>query len=147
MISAGAFFCRSATTALVLEALGTRKKSESEFRYTIKSSITPPSLLHNMEYWAAPSGILAKSFVNIEFKKSSAPAPVTDAFPRCETSKSPTRSRTAACSASTPAPGYSIGMSQPPKSAILALRAKWRSCNGDCFMAHNLALHILGFLL
>ncbi|CAB4603763.1 unannotated protein [freshwater metagenome] len=143
----GALDCRSATTALVFEAFGTMKKSVSVFRYTIRSSITPPAVLQSIEYCAAPFGILVRSFVSIRLRKSNAPSPTTDALPKCETSKSPTRSRTAACSASTPAPGYSIGINQPPKSAILALRAKCRSCIGDSFMAHNLSLHILVFLL
>src|SRR5579863_1370464 len=43
------------------------------------------------------------------------------------TSKRPTAVRTARCSAMRPPPlpGYSTGMSQPPKSTILALRARW----------------------
>ncbi|CAB4739255.1 unannotated protein [freshwater metagenome] len=36
----------------------------------------------------------------------------------CETSKIPTALRTAVCSAITPV--YSMGMSHPPKSAVLA---------------------------
>src|SRR5690242_4851110 len=71
------------------------------------------------------------SFVRHALTKSAAPGPVTDALPRWLTSKTPTRSRTAVCSATTPPPGYSIGMSQPPKSAILAPRATWRSCRGE----------------
>ena len=55
------------------------------------------------------------------------------ALPRCETSKTPTASRTAACSLRTPPPlaVYSIGISQPPKSASLAPSATCRSCRGD----------------
>src|SRR6476620_11044211 len=71
------------------------------------------------------------SFVRHALTKSAAPGPVTEALPRWLTSKTPTRSRTAVCSATTPPPGYSIGMSQPPKSAILAPRATWRSCRGE----------------
>src|ERR1700744_5188794 len=43
------------------------------------------------------------------------------------TSNKPTPVRTAMCSAikPPPLPGYSTGMSQPPKSTILALRARW----------------------
>ncbi len=71
------------------------------------------------------------SLVRQALTKSAAPGPVTEALPRWLTSKTPTRSRTAVCSATTPPPGYSIGMSQPPKSAILAPRATWRSCRGE----------------
>ena len=60
-----------------------------------------------------------------------APVPETRALPRLLTSKMPTRSRTAVCSATTPPPGYSIGISQPPKSAILASSATWRSWIGE----------------
>src|ERR1700722_16903537 len=44
----------------------------------------------------------------------------------CETSTKPTPLRTARCSAIRPPPGhgYSTGMSHPPKSTILALRAR-----------------------
>src|SRR5688572_19054274 len=37
-----------------------------------------------------------------------------------ETSKIPTPVRTARCSLTSPKPGYSMGISQPPKSTILA---------------------------
>src|SRR5580704_9853502 len=44
----------------------------------------------------------------------------------CETSKRPTPVRTAMCSAirPPPGPGYSTGISHPPKSTIFALRAR-----------------------
>ena len=41
------------------------------------------------------------------------------------------RSRTAVCSASTPPPAYSMGISQPPKSASLAPAATCRSWRGE----------------
>src|SRR5829696_632496 len=74
-----------------------------------------------------------RSLLRVEFTKSAAPAPRTRALPRCETSKTPAASRTAACSRSTPPPDapYSIGISQPPKSASLAPRATCRSCRGE----------------
>ena len=50
------------------------------------------------------------------------------ALPRWLTSKRPTALRTASCSLSTPPPGYSMGISQPPKSASFAPRATCRSC-------------------
>ena len=64
----------------------------------------------------------ARSLLGHELTNARAPGPATVAFPRCETSKMPTASRTAACSLSTPPPlaVYSIGISQPPKSASLA---------------------------
>ena len=52
-------------------------------------------------------------------------------MPRWETSKSPTPARTAACSASTPPPAYSMGIDQPLKSASLAPAATCRSWRGD----------------
>src|SRR3954463_8988521 len=66
-----------------------------------------------------------------ESTKAAAPGPRTVAVPRWETSNSPTASRTAACSASTPPPVYSIGIDQPLKSASLAPAATWRSWRGE----------------
>jgi hypothetical protein len=60
------------------------------------------------------------------------PCPRTTPLPRWLTSNTPTASRTARCSLSTPPPGYSIGISHPPKSAS-HLRAEGdgvRSCSG-----------------
>jgi hypothetical protein len=55
-----------------------------------------------------------------------APAPRKRISPMWLTSKSPTLVRTAMCSAISPppGPGYSTGMSQPPKSTILAFNAR-----------------------
>src|SRR3954452_685577 len=66
-----------------------------------------------------------------ESTKAAAPGPRTVAVPRWETSNSPTASRTAACSASTPPPAYSIGIDQPLKSASLAPAATCRLCRGE----------------
>jgi len=57
---------------------------------------------------------------------ASEPRPRNWISPMWLTSKSPTPVRTAMCSAirPPPAPGYSTGMSQPPKSTILAFRAR-----------------------
>src|ERR1035437_10479663 len=56
-----------------------------------------------------------------------APRPRKRISPMWLTSKRPTAMRTARCSAITPppGPGYSTGISQPPKSTILAFRARW----------------------
>src|SRR6478736_4718996 len=97
----------------------------------MRSSTTPPDSSQQRVYCAEPGWMRRTSLVKQELTKSAAPGPVTDALPRWLTSKTPTRSRTAVCSATTPPPGYSIGMSQPPKSAILAPRATWRSCRGE----------------
>ena len=51
-----------------------------------------------------------RSLVRQALTKSAAPGPDTEALPRWLTSKMPTRSRTAVCSATTPPPGYSIGI-------------------------------------
>src|SRR3954464_2701349 len=53
------------------------------------------------------------------------------ALPRWLTSKTPTAVRTASCSRSTPPFGYSMGISQPPKSAIFAPRSRCRESSGD----------------
>src|SRR3954463_12254010 len=66
-----------------------------------------------------------------ESTKAAAPGPRTVAVPRWETSNTPTALRTAACSASTPPPAYSIGIDQPLKSASLAPAATCRSWRGD----------------
>src|SRR6478609_2226863 len=97
----------------------------------MRSSTTPPDSSQQRVYCAEPGWMRRTSLVKQELTKSAAPGPVTDALPRWLTSKTPTRSRTAVCSATTPPPGYSIGMSQPPKSAILAPRATWRSWRGE----------------
>ena len=47
------------------------------------------------------------------------------------TSNRPTPERTAACSASTPPPAYSMGIDQPLKSASLAPAATCRSWRGE----------------
>src|SRR5580692_11589304 len=58
---------------------------------------------------------------------ASEPGPRNWISPMWLTSKRPTPVRTAMCSAirPPPGPGYSTGMSQPPKSTILAFRARW----------------------
>ena len=98
----------------------------------MRSSTTPPvaSSQHSV-YCALPGSIRPRSLVRQALTKSAAPGPVTRALPRCETSKTPTASRTAACSLSTPPPAYSSGISQPPKAANLAPSATCRSCSGD----------------
>src|SRR3954470_10913972 len=97
----------------------------------MRSSTTPPDSSQHRVYWAEPGAMRRTSLVRQRLTKSAAPGPVTDALPSWLRSKTPTRSRTAVCSATTPPPGYSIGMSQPPKSAILAPRATWRSFRGE----------------
>ena len=89
----------------------------------MRSSTTPPDSAQHIVYCALPGPILRRSLERQALTKSTAPGPVTDALPRWLTSKIPTRSRTAVCSATTPPPGYSMGMCQPPKSAIFAPRA------------------------
>ena len=54
-----------------------------------------------------------------------------ETFPKWETSNNPTRYRTAVYSAIAPVAGYSIGINQPPKSAIFAFSAKCLPANGD----------------
>src|SRR5829696_2020350 len=97
----------------------------------MRSSTTPPDSSQQRVYCAEPGWMRRTSLVRHALTKSAAPGPVTDALPRWLTSKTPTRSRTAVCSATTPPPGCSIGIAQPPKSAIFAPRATWRSCRGE----------------
>src|ERR671913_1158823 len=72
-----------------------------------------------------------RSLVRHESTKAAAPSPRTVAVPRWDTSKSPTALRTAACSARTPPPAYSMGIDQPLKSASLAPAATCRSWRGE----------------
>ncbi len=81
-------------------------------------------------YCALPGTILPRSLLRVALTYAAAPGPVTVALPRWLTSKTPTDSRTAACSLRTPE-GYSSGISQPPNSAILAPSATCRSCRGE----------------
>src|SRR5689334_5704434 len=106
----------------------------------MRSSTVPPSSSQHRVYCALPVSMRPRSLVRHWLTKSAAPVPRTSALPRWLTSNRPTASRTALCSASTPPPAYSSGMSQPPNSASLAPRATWRSCNGECSrsMAANL---------
>src|SRR5690349_800405 len=46
------------------------------------------------------------------------------------TSKRPAADRTAMCSATTPPPAYSTGMSQPANGTILAPDERWRALSG-----------------
>ena len=80
----------------------------------IKDKIEPGQAQHRV-YCALPGSILSRSLLSVALTYAAAPLPRTDALPRCETSKSPTESRTAACSLRTPV--YSSGISQPPNSA------------------------------
>ncbi len=98
----------------------------------MRSSTVPPSSSQHSVYWALPGSMRPRSLVKQVLTKSAAPVPRTSALPRWLTSNRPTASRTALCSASTPPPAYSSGMSQPPNSASLAPRATWRSCKGEC---------------
>src|SRR5215211_6472877 len=100
----------------------------------MRSSTTPPDASSQQSvYCACPGRMRSRSLLSVALTKAAAPAPRTLALPRCETSKTPTASRTPACSFNTPPPDavYSMGISQPPKSASLAPRATWRSCSGE----------------
>src|SRR6185436_1004622 len=98
----------------------------------MRSSTTPPdSSSQHSVYCALPGPIRPRSLDSVAFTNAAAPGPRTCALPRWLTSNTPTASRTAVCSLTTPPPGYSIGISQPPKSASFAPRATWRSCRGE----------------
>lgn len=118
---AGAAAWSRATTAAVLAALGIRKTSNELRRYTMRSSIVPPSSSQQSEYCALPGAIRSRSAVRQRLTNSAAPVPRTTALPRWLTSNTPTASRTAVCSLTTPE--YSRGISQPPNSANFAPRA------------------------
>src|SRR5690554_1203625 len=98
----------------------------------MRSSTTPPVASSQHSVHCAPPGLIrSRSLVRQELTNAAAPGPVTRALPRWETSKTPTASRTAVCSAMTPPPAYSSGISQPPKGPNRAPRAACRSCRGD----------------
>src|SRR5260370_743767 len=92
------------------------------------SSITPPLSLQSALYCAWPWLHLERSLVTSRCAASSARGPSTVTSPMCETSKMPTRSRTAACSSSTPL--YCTGISQPANSTIRAPAARCASYSG-----------------
>src|SRR3954452_16362121 len=107
----------------------------------MRSSTTPPvaSSQHSV-YCACPGPMRVRSLVRVRLTKSTAPGPATTAFPRWLTSKTPTPSRTAVCSLTTPA-AYSSGIDQPPNSPNFAPNASCRSWRGECSrsaMAANL---------
>src|SRR5690606_8019828 len=102
------------------------------------STIPPVSSSQHRVYCALPGSIFAREFVSVASTYAEAPGPRTAALPRWLTSKTPTPPRTAACSASTPLPAYSSGISQPPNSANLAPRLTCLSCMGDRLMPADL---------
>src|SRR6478735_290988 len=107
----------------------------------MRSSTTPPvaSSQHSV-YCACPGPTRVRSLVSVRLTKSTAPGPATTALPRWLTSKTPTPSRTAVCSLTTPA-AYSSGIAQPPNSPNFAPSASCRSWSGErsrSVMAANL---------
>src|ERR1039457_5047712 len=94
----------------------------------IRSSTTPPPSLHIKVYWACPTTSLVTSFVSKPFSTRSAFGPATRNSPMCEMSKSPTRSRTAVCSARMPE--YCTGISQPPNGTIFPPASRCEAYNG-----------------
>src|SRR5919199_742019 len=95
----------------------------------MRSSTTPPEASSQQRlYCARPGAIRDRALVRQASTNAAAPGPRTPTLPRWLTSKRPALCRTASCSLSTPPPGYSIGISQPPKSASLAPSATCRSC-------------------
>src|SRR5438876_2420067 len=60
------------------------------------------------------------------------------------TSKRPARVRTAVCSATTPPPEYSTGMSQPPNGTIFAPEARWRVLSGVFLSGGSVACSMWG---
>src|SRR5580704_1019620 len=76
------------------------------------------------------------------------PGPRNWIWPMWLTSKRPTPVRTARCSAMSPPPGqgYSTGMSQPPKSTILALSARWVALRAVFLSGAGVAVVAMGVL-
>ena len=93
-----------------------------------RSSSTPPSSRQSTEYWAPPGAIRSTSLESSRWSSASAPGPLVSTWPMWETSKTPARSRTAACSARMPA--YCTGISQPANGTRRAPAATWRSYRG-----------------
>ena len=79
-----------------------------------RSSNTPPPSRQSTLYCAPPTGIAATSLESSRCSSSSASGPTVSISPMCDTSKIPQPSRTARCSARTPA--YCTGISQPANS-------------------------------
>ena len=109
------------TTAAVLAALGTRNTSSSpRGRRSGRRRHRRTSSQHSV-YCALPgrdpAEVVGQRRVQVRRPR---PGPRDRALPRWLTSKTPTRSRTAVCSATTPPPAYSSGIDQPPKSPSLA---------------------------
>ena len=92
------------------------------------SSTTVPSGVGSDEYWICPTASREASLLVSFWTAASASVPAISISPMWLTSNSPTRSRTARCSAVMPA--YSTGMSQPPKGTMRAPSATcaaWRA--------------------
>ena len=130
-MSDGIFCLIISKTVVELPALGINNTSSFDLKYTIKSSTTVPFSERIVEYWACPGLIRFISFVKTSFRRSAAFGPVNVAVPKWETSKIPTASLVAPCSARTPPPAYSSGISQPPNGASFAPNSIWRWCSGE----------------
>ena len=87
----------------MLEALTHSIKRASSRRYTIRSSIVPPSGVHINVYCARPTSSRAAELVIARSSNSSASAPATSNSPMWPRSKIPAHERTARCSSIIPA--------------------------------------------
>src|SRR5437667_1803095 len=81
------------------------------------------------EYCAWPGFSAPTSLQVTRCTKALRSEPVISNSPMCDTSNTPTSSRTARCSLLIPV-GYVTGISKPAKGTILAPRATWTSCRG-----------------
>src|SRR5512144_711182 len=112
----------------MFEALTTSITLSSK-RYTRQSSTNVPCSVRIPEYCAWPVRSDATSLQVTRCTNALRSGPVTSNSPMCETSNTPTRSRTARCSAPMPA-GYVTGISYPAKGTIFAPSATWKSWSG-----------------
>src|SRR2546422_1967519 len=117
--------------------------SRSSKRYTRQSSTKVPFSVRIAEYWAWPGFSAPTSLQVTRCTKALRSGPETSNSPMWETSKIPTLSRTARCSAPMP-PGYVTGISKPANGTILAPSDTCTACRGVCFRVSVMSTHECG---
>src|SRR5438477_4808338 len=120
--------------------------SRSSKRYTRQSSTNVPLSVRIAEYWAWPGFKAPTSLQVTRCTKALRSGPETSNSPMWETSKIPTLSRTARCSAPMP-PGYVTGISKPANGTILAPSDTCTAYRGVRFSSAIVAFSVLRFPL
>src|SRR5256714_6358127 len=129
-------------SAARLAALTTSIRRSSK-RYTRQSSTNVPRSVRIAEYCAWPGLSAPTSLQVTRCTKALRSGPETSNSPMWETSKIPTLSRTARCSAPMP-PGYVTGISNPANGTILAPSDTCTACRGVCFRVSVMSTHECG---